>query len=253
MHHRWKVCIERYQEVTVALSESVIIYCLKRPLAEKSRWCHIWLALKPRYLGNHASQMKSYHGTLLGSHSPSFRIRHEKLPEVPLSKKIMMTSFPACNQTSLARKPCIPDKTIPHGTLLGSHGPSFRMRHNILHEVPSSGEITMTSYPACNKTSLSWKPSITYKKLPWNTIRKSSPSFRIRHEKSPESLPSGEITMTSYPPCNETSLSRKPCIPDKKLLLNTISKSWSLFQNPSWKIAWSAPWRRNHDDVISYL
>jgi len=28
-------------------------------------------------------------------------------------------------------------------------------------------------------------------------------------------------------------LSRKPCIPDKKLLWNAIRKSWSLFQNPS--------------------
>jgi len=27
--------------------------CLKRPLAEKSRWRHIRLAIKPRYLGNH--------------------------------------------------------------------------------------------------------------------------------------------------------------------------------------------------------
>jgi len=30
---------------------------------------------------------------------------------------------------------------------------------------------------------------------------------------------------------------RKPCIPYKKLLWNAIRKSWSLFQNPSWKIA----------------
>jgi len=34
--------------------------------------------------------------------------------------------------------------------------------------------------------------------------------------------------MTSYPACNKTSLSRKPCIPDKKLLLITIMKSWLL-------------------------
>jgi len=49
----------------------------------------------------------------------------------------------------------------------------------------------------------------------------------------------------------KTSLSRKPCIRDKKLLWNTISKFWSLFQNLSWKIAGSSPWRRNHDDVIT--
>jgi len=36
-------------------------------LAEKSRWRHIWLAIKPRYLGNHASQIQSCYGTLSGS------------------------------------------------------------------------------------------------------------------------------------------------------------------------------------------
>jgi len=69
----------------------------------------------------------------------------------------------------------------------------------------------------------------------------------------PEAPPGREITMTLYPPCNDTSLSRKPCIADKKLIWSSIRESWSLFQNPSYKIAWSAPWRRNHDDVISGL
>jgi len=62
-------------------------------------------------------------------------------------------------------------------------------------------------------------------------------SFRIRHENSPEAPPGGEITMTSYPDGNKTSWSQKSCIRDKKLLWNTIRKSWSLFQNPSYKIA----------------
>jgi len=62
-----------------------------------------------------------------------------------------------------------------------------------------------------------------------------------------------EITTTSHPAWNKTTLSRKPCILDKKLLRNAIRKSWSLFQNPSCKIAWSAPWRSNHDDVIAGL
>jgi len=78
-------------------------------------------------------------------------------------------------------------------------------------------------------------------------------SFKIIHEKSPEAPPGGEIAMTSYPVGNKTSLSRKPCIPDKKLLWKAIRKSWSLFQNPSYKIAWSASWRIIHDDVISGL
>jgi len=59
--------------------------------------------------------------------------------------------------------------------------------------------------------------------------------------------------MTSYSVGIKTSLSQKPCIADKKLLWNAIWKSWSLIQNPSFKIARSAPWRRNHDDVISGL
>jgi len=41
------------------------------------------------------------------------------------------------------------------------------------------------------------------------------------------------LTMTSYPVSNKTSLSRKPCILDTKLVWNAIWKSWSLFQNLS--------------------
>jgi len=40
--------------------------------------------------------------------------------------------------------------------------------------------------------------------------------------------PGGGLTMTSFPVGNKTSLSRKPCIADKKLLWITIMKSWSL-------------------------
>jgi len=97
------------------------------------------------------------------------------------------------------------------------------------------------SHPACNKTSLSRKPCIQGKKLLWNAISKSW-SLRIRHEKSPESPPGGEIAMTSYPACHTTSLSWKPCIQDNKIHMELyIRKSWSLFQNASCKIAWSAP------------
>jgi len=48
--------------------------------------------------------------------------------------------------------------------------------------------------------------------------------------KSREAPPGGGLTMTSYLVGNKASLSRKPCIPDEKLLWNTIMKSWSLFQ-----------------------
>jgi len=51
---------------------------------------------KPRYLGNHAWQLKSYYGTLSGSNGRSFKIRHEKLPEAPNGGEITITSYPAC-------------------------------------------------------------------------------------------------------------------------------------------------------------
>jgi len=35
------------------------------------------------------------------------------------------------------------------------------------------------------------------------------------HKNLPEAPPRNEITITSYPACNETSLSRKPCTQDK--------------------------------------
>jgi len=69
------------------------------PLAYKSRWRHIQLAMKPRYLGNHASQIKSYYGTPSGSHGRSFRIRHKNSPEALPSGEVTMTSYPACNKS----------------------------------------------------------------------------------------------------------------------------------------------------------
>jgi len=171
-------------ETGVALWDSVKKTCVKRPPAEKSRWRHIHLAMKPRYFGSRASQMKSYWGTLSGNNVPFIIIRHENSPEAPPSGEITMTSHPACNKTSLSRKPCIPDKKL----LWGSHGRTFRIRYY-------------------------WSPSL------WN-----SRSFRIHHKKSPEAPPCGEIMMTSYPVGNETKLSRKPCIPNENLLRNAISK-----------------------------
>jgi len=199
----------------VALSESVKKNLLKHPLADKSRWRHILLAIKPRYLRNHASQIKSYYGTLSGSHGRFFRIRHKKLRAVPPSGEIPMTSYPVGNETSLSRKPCIPDEKLLwnairkswslflnfatmmvalsesiikiclkrplakksrwrhirlaiksrylgnhasqiksyYGTLWGSHGRSFRIHQEKLPEAPPGGEIAMTWYLICNKSS----------------------------------------------------------------------------------------------------
>jgi len=84
--------------------------CVKHPLAEKSLGRHFQLAIKPRYLGNHASQLQNYYGTLPGSHGRSFKIRHEQSSEAPPGGEISMTSYHVGNKTSLFRKPCIPDK-----------------------------------------------------------------------------------------------------------------------------------------------
>jgi len=75
--------------------------CLKRPLADKSWWSHIRLAIKPRYLGNLTPQMKSYYGSLSGSHARSFRIRHEKSREAPSGGGLTITSYPVGNTTSV--------------------------------------------------------------------------------------------------------------------------------------------------------
>jgi len=166
----------------VALSESIMKNRLKRSLAEKSRWRHNRLAIRPRYLGNHASQMKSYYGTLSGSRGRSFIIRQENLPEAPPSGEITMRHI------RLAIKPRFLGNHASHmnsyyGTS-GRQGRSFRIRHENLPKASPSGEITMTSYPACNKNSLCRKPCISDKKLPRNTIRKPrslfhNPSWKI--------------------------------------------------------------------------
>jgi len=87
--------MDHYKEVMLALSESVMKSRLKRLLTEKSPSHHIRLAIKPRFIRNHASQIKlSLYGTLSGSHGRSFRIRHEKSPEAPPGGEITMTSYP---------------------------------------------------------------------------------------------------------------------------------------------------------------
>jgi len=78
-----------------------------------------------------------------------------------------MTSYPACNRTSLSRKPCIADKvTMLKLPQSGSHGRSFRIHHEKnVRAAPPGGELTITSYNVGNTTSLSQKPFIADKKL----------------------------------------------------------------------------------------
>jgi len=76
-------------------------------------------------------------------------------------------------------------------------------------------------------------------------------SFRNCYEELRKVTPGREITMTSYPAYNKTSLSRKTFIPDKKWLREAKGKSWMFLQNPSLTCKCSVPWRRTDDDVIS--
>jgi len=81
----------------VTLSESVMKIHLKRNGGEITMTLYpvgnkILLSQKPRCLRNHASEIKSYYGTILGSHCPSFRIRHIKEREAPPGGEFTMTS-----------------------------------------------------------------------------------------------------------------------------------------------------------------
>jgi len=115
--------------------------------------------------------------------------------------------------------------------LSGSNGRTFRIGHEKSREAPPGVEITMT---ACNKSTLSRKPCIVDKKVTIDYYQEVMIAlFRIHYKRLPEAPPGVEIKMTSYPAGNNTSLYRKPCIPDKMLLWNTMRKSWPLFQNPS--------------------
>jgi len=113
-------------ETGVSLLDSVNKTCVKRRIAEISRWRHIRLAIKARFLENHAFQIKSYYGTLSGSHDRSVRIRREEVRAEPPGGGL--TSYPVCNETLLTGKLCTRIKNF-YGTLSGSHGRSFRIGH----------------------------------------------------------------------------------------------------------------------------
>jgi len=134
--------MERYQALVIAHSESVMKNCLKRPLGEKSRWRHIRLAIKPRYLGNHAWQLKSYYTTLSESHGRSFRIRHERSPGTPPSGEITMKSYPVSNTISLSRKPCTITKKLLYNcirkswSLFQNHVMKNRFERPLVEKLP---------------------------------------------------------------------------------------------------------------------
>jgi len=70
-------------------------------------------------------------------------------------------------------KTCITEIKSYYGSLSGSLGCSFRIRHEKSLEASPGREIPMTSYPACKQTSLSRKSNMAAKKLLWITIMKS--------------------------------------------------------------------------------
>jgi len=86
---------------------------------------------------------------------------------------------------------------------------------------PSLGDISEKNFETVKAT----------RKISMN--RDYETGFRFRQQNLCETLPSGDITMTSHQVGNKTSLSQIPCIPDEQLLWNAINKSRSLFQNPS--------------------
>jgi len=132
------------------------------PWFEDWRWRHIRLAIELHYLGNHASRIKSYSASLSGSQGRYFRIRNEKSREALPGGEITMTSYPACNKTSLSRKPCIAEKSY-YWSLSGSHGRSFRIRNENARAAYPGGGLTMTSYHVGNTISLSRKPCLAAK------------------------------------------------------------------------------------------
>jgi len=182
----------------------------------------------------------SFYGTLLGGHGCSFRIRHENSPVAPPDGEITMTLYPVGNQTSLSRKPCIPDKKFIWNGIRKSwslfHNPSYKIGWSAPWRINHDDVIS-----GCNQTSLSGKPCIPDKKLIWSLFQ--NPSCKI--------VWSAPWRRSDYYVGNTTSLSRKTCMVAKKLLWIINWKSWSLFQNTSWKSVCSVPWRRTGDDVVS--
>jgi len=81
-------------ETWVTLSDSVKKTCVKRLLAEKSRLRHIRLAIKPSYLGNNASQIKSYEGSLPGSHVRPLRNHDDVMSGLQQNHVISETTHP---------------------------------------------------------------------------------------------------------------------------------------------------------------
>jgi len=167
----------------VALSLFLDEKSRKAPLGEEIKMTsYSRLAIKPRYLGNHASPIKSCDASLSLSHGRLFRIRHENSLESLLGGEIMMTSYPACNKTSLSRKPYIADKKLLWIIIMKSYGRSFRIRYEKVRAANPGGELTIMLYPVGNITSLSRKPCTADTKLLLNTFMKFWPHSNLKKQ-----------------------------------------------------------------------
>jgi len=110
MNKQTRVTILKGFHSNTIWTNSFTLFCLKIALLYP-------VCNKTGYLANHSSQLRSYYGTLSGSHGRSFRIRQEKLREAPPNWEITMTSYPVCNKTSLSLKPCMAAKQLLWNTI----------------------------------------------------------------------------------------------------------------------------------------
>jgi len=138
----------------------------------------------------------NYYGTLSGSHSRSFRIRHEKCVRRPWRKT---------DDDVISGDNKIPRHLGNHAsqiksyyeTLPGSHGHSFRVRYENRVKLPWWKQITMISYPVSNQTSSFGNHALQLRSYYERLSESHGRSFRIRHEKVRAVPPVGGLTMTS--------------------------------------------------------
>jgi len=119
--------MDHYQEVMVALSESIMKNCVKHPLTEKSRWRHIRFAITSLSRKPFIKAKKLLWNAIRKSfwlfQTPSW-----KNTCGALGGGLTMTSYPVGNKSLLSRKPCMQLNSY-YGSVSWSHVHSFRIRH----------------------------------------------------------------------------------------------------------------------------
>jgi len=90
----------------------------------------------------------------------------------PLSGGLTMTPYPVGNKTSLSRNHASQIWSY-YGFLSASHGRSFEICYQKVRAAPPGEWLMMTSYPVCNKTSLSGRLCVTDTNLVLNSFMKA--------------------------------------------------------------------------------